>query len=135
MREYLDKLTSDNAQGEYYLTDLIKLAVQDNLRVEACLLEDIKESLGINNRVQLAEAERILRERILEGLMLAGVTIIDPSSTYIHSTVHIGQDTVIYPGTILEGQTSIGENCVIGPATRITDSYVGDNCQIKTLFF
>lgn len=131
LREYLDKLTSDNAQGEYYLTDLIKLAVQDNLRVEACLLEDIKESLGINNRVQLAEAERILRERILEGLMLAGVTIIDPSSTYIHSTVHIGQDTVIYPGTILEGQTSIGENCVIGPATRITDSYVGDNCQIQ----
>ncbi|NLT94965.1 MAG: bifunctional UDP-N-acetylglucosamine diphosphorylase/glucosamine-1-phosphate N-acetyltransferase GlmU [Clostridia bacterium] len=129
--EYLDKLNNENAQGEYYLTDLIKLAVQDNLKVEAFLLEDIKESLGINNRIQLAEAEQIFRMRILEDLMLAGVTIIDPHSTYIQSTVQVGMDTVIYPGTILEGQTTIGENCVIGPGVRITDSIIGNHCQIQ----
>ena len=115
LNNYLEKITNDNTQGEYYLTDLIKLAVRDNLKVETFILEDIKESLGINNRVQLAEAERIFRTRVLENLMLAGVTIIDPNSTYIESMVDIGRDTIIYPGTILEGQTSIGEDCVIGP--------------------
>jgi len=131
LREYLDKLTNNNAQGEYYLTDLIKLAVQDNLKVEAFLLEDFKESLGINNRIQLAEAEQILKMRVLEKLMLAGVTIIDPQSTYIESTVHIEPDTIIYPGTILEGQTTIGESCIIGPGVKIKDSTIGDNCQIQ----
>lgn len=131
LNNYLEKITNDNTQGEYYLTDLIKLAVRDNLKVETFILEDIKESLGINNRVQLAEAERIFRTRVLENLMLAGVTIIDPNSTYIESMVDIGRDTIIYPGTILEGQTSIGEDCVIGPGVRISDSSIGNNCHIQ----
>jgi len=131
LKKYLSKLTNDNAQGEYYLTDLIKLAVQDSLKVEAFLLDDIQESLGINNRIQLAEAEQVLKKRILEKLMLAGVTIVDPQSTYIENTVHIEADSIIYPGTMLAGQTIIGENCEIGPGVRITNSSIGSNCQIQ----
>jgi bifunctional UDP-N-acetylglucosamine pyrophosphorylase/glucosamine-1-phosphate N-acetyltransferase len=131
LQDYLGKLTNDNAQSEYYLTDLVKLAATNNLRVEGFLLEDFTESLGINNRVQLAEAEKILRTRVLKDLMLAGVTIIDPQSTYIEATVKIAPDTIIYPGTLLEGQTSIGEDCHIGPGVRMIDTIVGDSCQIQ----
>jgi len=127
----LDKLTTDNSQGEYYLTDLIKLAVQDNLKVEACVLENVKESLGINNRIQLAEAEKILRLRVLEQLMSSGVTIIDPQATYIDANVEIGQDTIIYPGTYLEGKTVVGSDCIIGPGTRVVDCRIGNGVQVQ----
>jgi len=127
----LAKLTNTNAQGEYYLTDLIKLAVKEGLKVEAFVLDDIKESLGINNRIQLAEAEKVLQLRVLEKLMLDGVTIIDPSSTYIGCVVEVGADSIIYPGTILEGQTIIGQDCLMGPGVRIVDSTIGNNCQIQ----
>ncbi|KJS85664.1 MAG: bifunctional N-acetylglucosamine-1-phosphate uridyltransferase/glucosamine-1-phosphate acetyltransferase [Peptococcaceae bacterium BICA1-8] len=127
----LAKLTNTNAQGEYYLTDLIKLAVKEGLKVEAFVLDDIKESLGINNRIQLAEAEKVLQLRALEKLMLAGVTIIDPSSTYIGCAVEVGADSIIYPGTILEGKTVIGQDCLIGPGVRIGESAIGNNCQIQ----
>lgn len=134
VREGLQKLTPANAQGEYYLTDLIKFLVDKKERVETLLLEDSLEAMGVNNRIQLAEAEAHLRQRILEEQMLQGVTIIDPEHTYIGKMVKIGQDTILYPGVILEGQTVIGENCQIGPYTRIVDSFVGADCSINNSF-
>lgn len=131
LKEFLPKLTKENAQGEYYLTDLIKLADLANLKTEAFILEDIQESLGINNRIQLAEAEKILLKRVLEKLMLAGVTIMDPETTYIEASVEIGADTIIYPGTIIEGNTTIGEDCLLGPGVRINTCYIGANCHIQ----
>ncbi|MFZ7104735.1 MAG: bifunctional UDP-N-acetylglucosamine diphosphorylase/glucosamine-1-phosphate N-acetyltransferase GlmU [Peptococcaceae bacterium] len=131
LKEYLNTLTNNNTQQEYYLTDLIKIAVANNLKVAAHILEDIKESLGINNKLQLAEAEQVLRQRTLEKLMLAGVTIIDPCNTYIHDTVEIGTDTVIYPGSVIEGIARIGKECTIGPHTRVIDSTIGDYCVIQ----
>lgn len=131
LKEFLEKLTNNNVQKEYYLTDLVKLAAQEGLRVESFILEDIKESLGINNRVQLAQAEKILRFRTMEKLMLSGVTIIDPQATYIEAGVKIGSDTVVYPGTYLEGNTIIGEDCIIGPATRVVASIIGNNSYVQ----
>lgn len=130
----LNRLTAANAQGEYYLTDVIKYLVDDNKCVETLLLKDYKEAMGINNRVQLAEANLLFRQRIVEQHMLAGVTIIDPTSVYIDSRVEIGIDTVLYPGVILEGKTTIGENCVIGPDTRIVDSSVADDVTINNSY-
>ena len=129
--EALDKLTSANAQGEYYLTDLIELAVKAGLNVESFILEDSRESLGINNRLQLAQAAKIMQQRILEKLMLDGVTIIDPDNTYVEAKVSIGQDTILYPGTYLQGDTIIGSDCLIGPNTRIVSSKIGNNNTIQ----
>jgi bifunctional UDP-N-acetylglucosamine pyrophosphorylase / glucosamine-1-phosphate N-acetyltransferase len=117
-------------KGEYYLTDLIGLAVQQGLHVQALILEDSEEAIGINSRVHLAEAEAILRKRINQEWMLAGVTIVDPEATYIEPGVRIGQDTVIWPNTFLQGSTIIGENCIIGPNTIIKDTRVGSRCEI-----
>ncbi|SMB86532.1 UDP-N-acetylglucosamine pyrophosphorylase [Desulfonispora thiosulfatigenes DSM 11270] len=126
------KLDNNNAQGEYYLTDLIKKAVSQNLKVDSYIMEDHIEALGINNRIQLAEAESILRKRILDRLMLEGTTLIDPLNTYIGKNVKIGQDTIIYPGCILEGTTSIGQNAIIGPNTRIINSEIMDSVNIQS---
>jgi bifunctional UDP-N-acetylglucosamine pyrophosphorylase / glucosamine-1-phosphate N-acetyltransferase len=117
-------------KGEYYLTDLVGIAVGDGLHVEALNLEDPEEALGINNRVHLAEAEAILRRRINRQWMLAGVTLLDPERTYIESGVEIGMDTVLYPDTYLRGKTSIGSGCEIGPNTIIQDTSVGEHCKI-----
>lgn len=117
-------------KGEYYLTDVIGIAVQDGLRVDALTVRDNQEALGINTRVHLAEAETVMRQRILENLMLEGVTVIDPASTYVEASVKIGMDTVLQPNTFLRGDTVIGENCVIGPNTIITDCQVGNRCVI-----
>jgi bifunctional UDP-N-acetylglucosamine pyrophosphorylase/glucosamine-1-phosphate N-acetyltransferase len=119
-----------SSNGEYFLTDAIGLASSAGLPVEACILENPIEAMGINTRVHLAEAEAIMRERINKKLMLAGVTIIDPSSTHIDMNVTIGQDTTIYPNTFLEGDTTIGEDCQIGPNAILRDSQVGDRCEI-----
>ncbi|KAF2955495.1 bifunctional UDP-N-acetylglucosamine diphosphorylase/glucosamine-1-phosphate N-acetyltransferase GlmU [Marinitoga sp. 38H-ov] len=122
----LSKIKPNNNQGEYYLTDVPK-----NLNyVETYVLEDFTEVLGINNRVQLAEAEKIMRKRTLNKLMLNGVTIVDPESTYISPDVEIGQDTIIYPMTIIFGNTRIGEECEIGPMTRIVNCEIGDFVKI-----
>lgn len=129
--EALQQLTNDNAQGEYYLTDLVELAVQKGLRTRAYILDDAREGMGINNRIQLAEAQKILGLRFLEKLMLEGVTIIDPQNTYISGDVQIGKDTIIYPGVYLEGKTTIGKECLIGPHTRIVDSKIGNNVEIQ----
>ncbi len=117
-------------KGEFYLTDTVGLAVADGLNVEAIVLTDAEEAIGINTRVHLAEAETILRRRILTQHMLNGVTIVDPLSTYIEVDVQIGQDTVIYPNTHLRGRTVIGEDCRIGPNTIIESSRIGDLCTI-----
>jgi bifunctional UDP-N-acetylglucosamine pyrophosphorylase / glucosamine-1-phosphate N-acetyltransferase len=119
-----------SSKGEYYLTDLVEIARADQLVVEALKLEDSREAIGINNRVHLAEAEKILRERINQHWMLEGVTLIDPAATYIEAGVVIGKDTVIYPNTFLQGATRIGEGCTIGPNTIMVDTEAGSSCTI-----
>ena len=113
--ELLHRIGNNNAQGEYYLTDIIGMLVADGKTVSAVAAEDYRETLGVNSRLQLAQAEKILRERKLEELMTEGVTVQDPSNTYVETTVTVGRDTVLYAGTVLEGRTVIGENCEIGP--------------------
>ena len=118
-------------KGEYYLTDLVGLAAAEGLSIQSVLAQDPEELIGINTRIHLAEAGQILRKRINRDLMLAGVTIIDPASTYIDPDVKIGRDTVILPNSFLQGNTSIGDKCLIGPGTRIYNSKVGNSCEIE----
>lgn len=127
----LNNLTTDNSQQEYYLTDLVKIAVSEGKAVGTFVLEDFNEALGINNRLQLAQADKEFRKRILERFMLDGVTIISPETTYIDAMVTIGQDTVIHPFSYLEGNTIVGKDCIIGPNTRIIDSKIGDEVNIE----
>jgi bifunctional UDP-N-acetylglucosamine pyrophosphorylase/glucosamine-1-phosphate N-acetyltransferase len=117
-------------KGEYYLTDTVELAVADGLSVQALAHDDVSETIGINTRVDLADAELALRRRVNTDLMLAGVSLIDPATTYIDWGVHIGQDTVVHPNTHLQGRTSIGAGCVIGPGSVIRDTQVGDGCKV-----
>ena len=117
-------------KGEYYLTSIVGIAVEEGRSVQTLTLDDCKEAIGINNRVHLAEAESLLRHRINLDWMLAGVTLIDPPHTYIEAGVTIGADTVIWPNTYLVGNTSIGGDCIVGPNTLIRDTSVGDNCRI-----
>jgi len=119
-----------NAAGEYYLTDLIGIARAQG-RYIATASGSVEETIGINNRVQLAAAEQLLRRRVLERHMYAGVTIIDPAATYIDENVIIGTDTVILPGTMITGKTRIGSNCRIGPGTTIDQSVIGDHCVVR----
>lgn len=119
-----------NAAGEYYLTDLVAIAAAQELPV-ATVLGSLEETIGVNNRVQLAEAEQIVRRRILERHMYAGVTIIDPATTYIDEDVQIGADTVLLPGTMITGRTTIGSWCRIGPATTIHASTIGERCVVR----
>lgn len=122
---YLNEITTDNAQGEYYLTDVIALLRQDNLAVEAFLTQVAEETGGVNSRRHLAEAERLMNQRTLQRLMDEGVTIVSPENTFIQPDVQVGRDTVIYPFTILEGRTVIGSDCFIGPNSRIAHSIIG----------
>jgi bifunctional UDP-N-acetylglucosamine pyrophosphorylase/glucosamine-1-phosphate N-acetyltransferase len=128
----LKNLSTANAQGEYYLTDILELLNQQGQKVAVCLLDAGEDIYGINDRVQLAEAEKILRRRKNEALMRSGVTIMDPASTFIDLDVEVGSDTVLYPFTILEGQTRIGSRCMIGPSTRIRDSIIGSDVHIES---
>lgn len=126
----LDKLDPRNAQGEYYLTDIVQMAVQQGRTVSALRLRDIDEGLGINSRVQLAEAEQVIRQRICERWLEAGVTMRDPASTWIDAEVTIGRDTVLYPNVTLEGRTVIGEETVVHSGSRITDCTIGNRVEI-----
>ena len=119
-------LTCNNAQKEYYLTDVLAILAQAGQQVGAVEVADFQETLGINSRLQLAEAEKILRQRKLVELMDSGVTVMDPASTFVDATVSVGEDTVLYPFTWLEGETTIGRDCRIGPNSRIADSQLGD---------
>lgn len=130
--QYLSALDTNNAQKEYYLTDLIKIANQYQLPVGGFVLEDFNESLGVNNRVQLAQAEQILRQRKCQEVMLAGVTLLDPAATYIGADVVIGNDTILYPNVVLEGKTVIGSDNVIGMNCRFVDSVIGDGNDIQS---
>ena len=117
-------------KGEYYLTDLVGIAVTEGLSVQAIKLDDPTEMIGVNTRVHLAEAAAVLQQRINRQWMLAGVSIVDPRSTYIEPGVTIGQDTVVWPGTYLQGTTQIGEACTLGPNTIIRDTKLGNRCKI-----
>ena len=122
--------TPADAGGEIYLTDLVSLAAKSEAGVEAVSASDLWEVLGINHRGQLAQAEAALRQRIREKWMLAGVTLIDPGSTYIDAAVVLGQDSILYPNTHVRGETRIGADCHIGPNSIIESSSIGDRCRI-----
>ena len=128
----IKKLGKENAQGEYYLPDLVHMAVEGGLRVDSVSIVDATEVMGVNNRVELAKAAEFMRARINETLMVSGVTIIDPRSTYIDYGVAAGADTVIYPGCRLSGTTVIGSGCVIEEGVVITSSKIGDGSTIKS---
>ena len=130
--EALDDLTNDNAQGEYYLTDTLAIIKGAGGLIETLCLRDSEEIMGVNDRVQLAAAIAVMRRRINESHMREGVTIIDPANTYIGAGVTIGQDTVIYPGNVIEGAADIGANCVLYPGNRIVDSAIGDRVSIQS---
>lgn len=132
--EALDHIGCDNKQGEYYLTDVIGILVSRSAKVWAVVAEDNEETLGVNSRVQLAQAEKVLRVRKLNELMENGVTIMDPDSTFIDAGVSVASDTVIYPFTWLEGNTVIGHGCKIGPNTRIQNTKIGDSVILHFVY-
>jgi bifunctional UDP-N-acetylglucosamine pyrophosphorylase/glucosamine-1-phosphate N-acetyltransferase len=117
--------------GEYYLTDMVAIATSTDRTVQA-VETAFDLTSGVNDRVQLAEADRVIRDRVRRHLMLSGVSLIDPSTTYVDVDVQVGPDTVIYPGTILEGSTTIGAECRIGPRAHIVDSSIGDRVTIDS---
>lgn len=126
----LSRLDNNNAQHEYYLTDVIKLMAAKGCLVDTLVTDDPVETMGVNDRVQLAEAAAELNRRKMRELMLSGVTIIDPTSCYIEQDVQIGQDTVIYPHCQLRGRTEIGSGCVLEGECMLTDTVVGDGSHL-----
>jgi len=131
--DHLKRLTPSST-GEIYLTDLIGLAADEGQPIASLALSDPDEAIGINTREHLAEAESILRRRVNRAWMVEGVTITDPATTYIEPGVMLGRDTLLLPNTHLEGATSIGEGCVVGPNSVIRDSIVGNRCTIEASF-
>ena len=128
----LEKIDNKNEKGEYYLTDVISINVKSGKKVEAFLLDDNNEILGINSKVELEQANSIMRDRINLAHMENGVILIDQKSTYIEESVEIEQDTVIYPGALLQGNTKIGKNCEILGNTRIIDCLIANNVRIES---
>jgi len=128
----IKQIKKENAQGEYYLPDLIGMAVKQKKRVAALTHINAAEVMGINNRIELSEANEEMRERINNKLMLSGITLIAPETAYIHKGVKIGRDTTIYPNVFLEGDTNIGERCIIEEGCKIINSSVGDGSVIKS---
>ena len=127
----LDKVGNDNAQGEYYLPDVLSILKSEREKVAIYTAEYCDETLGINTRIQLAAADQIIRRKKLHALMNSGVTIVDPGTTFIDCDVEIGQDTIIHPNTYLEGSTTIGADCDIGPNVRFTNMKVGNNATAQ----
>jgi bifunctional UDP-N-acetylglucosamine pyrophosphorylase/glucosamine-1-phosphate N-acetyltransferase len=128
----LGGIASQNAQGEYYLTDLIAIYRRRKLLVKSVLIDDPQEVRGVNSRTELAEVSRLVRQKKNEELMASGVTLVDPAATYIDPDVEIGADTVIHPGVIIEGRTRIGAACEIHAHVTITNCEIGDNVTIKS---
>lgn len=126
LKKHLPVLPKNEIKGEYYLTDLVHMLVEAGLSVKAHLLKDARLALGVNDRFQLSQAAALMRKKINDGLMRAGVTMIDPVSTYIDAGVEVGVDTVIYPQTLLEGETKVGKGCRLGPGAHLIDTRVGD---------
>lgn len=127
----LKKVTNDNAQGEYYLPDVIEILKKEGQTIAAYQTDDFSETIGVNDRIALADAEQVMKRRIQHHWMKQGVTIVDPNSTFISSDAVIGQDTTILPGTVISGKTNIGEDCVIGPNTELSNCRIGDGSVIK----
>ena len=126
----LHRIEKNPKKGEFYLTDIVEIAVRDHLPVQAVVHDDFIETIGINTRVHLSEAEAALRMRINREHMLNGVSMMDPASTYIEAGVTIGRDTMIMPNTYIHGKTEIGEQNVIGPNTIIRNSIIGHRCKV-----
>lgn len=126
----LGQLKNDNAQKEYYATDTIEILLAGGEKVGS-YTADFRETLGVNDRLQLAAVGKIKNEQLVRELMLGGVTVTDPQTLYIGAEVKVGRDTVIYPNTILEGNTEIGENCIIGPGATLRNSTVGNNTKVE----
>ncbi|HZG03936.1 MAG TPA: bifunctional UDP-N-acetylglucosamine diphosphorylase/glucosamine-1-phosphate N-acetyltransferase GlmU [Streptomyces sp.] len=131
LAEALGRLRTDNSQGEEYLTDVLGILRGDGHRVGACVAADHREIVGINNQVQLAEARRLLNERLLERAMLDGVTVVDPASTWLDATVTYEPDAVVHPGTQLLGSTHLGAGCEVGPNCRLKDTSVGEGAVVN----
>jgi bifunctional UDP-N-acetylglucosamine pyrophosphorylase/glucosamine-1-phosphate N-acetyltransferase len=129
--ETLASLSTANAQGEYYLPDLVERFRLVHRKVTAVAVDDPKRVLGVNSRAELALAEHIMREEILDKLMASGVTVVDPERTYVEPNVAVGPDTVLLPGTHLVGNSTIGEDCTIGPDAWIEDSTVEERCRVR----
>ncbi|KRM87310.1 bifunctional UDP-N-acetylglucosamine diphosphorylase/glucosamine-1-phosphate N-acetyltransferase GlmU [Liquorilactobacillus vini] len=130
----LHQITNQNAQHEYYLTDVIEIFKQAKQTVAAYQMADFSESMGVNDRVALAQATALMRQRINRHLMENGVTLIDPSTTYIDADVQVGADTVIEPGVVLRGQTIIGRDCLIGAHSQISDSLLADRVTVTASY-
>lgn len=128
----LDKIDNNNEKGEYYLTDVIGIQVSENKKVQSFILEDKMEILGVNSKVELTQAGKVLRDRKNRELMEEGVILIDPETTYVEESVKVGRDTVLYPGVVLQGKTVIGENCEIIGNSRIIDSVLGNNIRVES---
>ncbi len=130
LRDALGRLDTDNAQGEQYLTDVVAIVVGDGRRVSALAAEDHRDTLGVNDRVQLAGAARILRDRLLEDAMRAGVTVVDPATTWVDPDVVLEPDATLLPNTQLHGRTVIRSGATVGPNTTLTDTVVGENATV-----
>ncbi|MGW7252565.1 bifunctional UDP-N-acetylglucosamine diphosphorylase/glucosamine-1-phosphate N-acetyltransferase GlmU [Streptomyces sp. NPDC054834] len=130
LADALKKVRTNNSQGEEYLTDVLGILREAGHRVGASVAGDHREIAGINNRVQLSEARRILNDRLLERAMLAGVTVIDPATTWVDVTVTFEQDAVVHPGTQLHGSTHLGEGAEVGPNSRLKDTHVGAGARV-----
>lgn len=128
--QVLEKITTDNKQGEYYLTDTIKILLNEGLTIGNIIIKDYSEILGINNRLDLADASKKVNQKTLQDLMVQGVTIVDTNSTFIEQGVKIGQDSIIYPFTIIEKNTKIGKNCIIGPNSHLIDSRIEKGVKV-----
>ena len=126
----LEKITPDNKQGEYYLTDSVEILLKEGLTVGNIIVKDYSEILGINSRLDLTDASQKVYQKTLQDLMLQGVTIVDPNSTFIEQGVKIGQDTIIYPFTIIEKDTKIESGCLIGPYSHLIDADIGKGVRV-----
>jgi bifunctional UDP-N-acetylglucosamine pyrophosphorylase/glucosamine-1-phosphate N-acetyltransferase len=126
----LKRIQKNPRKGEYYLTDIVEVATREQKTVQALVHDDLMETIGINDRVQLADAEAAMRQRINRRHMLNGVSLADPASTYIEPEAVIGEDTLVQPNTHILGKTVIGKGNVIGPNTIIRDSTIGDRCKV-----
>jgi bifunctional UDP-N-acetylglucosamine pyrophosphorylase/glucosamine-1-phosphate N-acetyltransferase len=131
LTENIDKIGTNNAQGEYYLTDMVSIYVGMGEPVSAVCADDYSEMLGINSRVQLATATKVMQLRINERLMTEGVTMLDPNVVWVGANVTVGRDTVLLPNTMLWGDTAVGEDCVIGPNTQLTNVKVANGSVVE----
>ncbi len=127
----LRRLSPDNAQGEYYLTDVIAVLHDAGYPVTSLLVDDPQEASGVNDRAQLAAAEAVLRARVNEQWMRQGVTMLDPAHTYLDSTVELAEDVTLFPGTVLQGRTKVATGAELGPATHLVDCVVGARAQVR----